>query len=167
METRTYSRVNKNGGLIEFSYSALDQDLVDKYTWHINEYGYVYTKIKIEGKWSTRFLHRLIVGAVNGILVDHKDQNPLNNTRSNLRECSVGENLCNRGKTSKNTSGYKGVFLDGRDGVWYSRISMCGSNKYLGRFYCKHLAALSYNKAAVKYHGAFACVNEVKDEDLL
>ena len=41
--------------------------------------------------------------------VDHIDENKANNNVKNLRWATASENLYNKGKTKKNTSGYKGV----------------------------------------------------------
>lgn len=49
-------------------------------------------------------------------LIDHKDHNPLNNCKSNLKICeTVSDNNVNQKLSTKNTSGITGVsFLRGR-----------------------------------------------------
>lgn len=49
-----------------------------------------------DGKQSTMFLHHAVIGfPLNGFVVDHIDNNPMNNRRSNLRLVSHRENLSN------------------------------------------------------------------------
>lgn len=43
------------------------------------------------------------------IVVDHKDGNPLNNTKANLRICTQSENTLNKSFIGNNTSGFIGV----------------------------------------------------------
>ena len=154
METRTYHRINKNGGTVKFLYSACDEELVQSHKWYIAD-GYVLSRIA--GRMVR--LHRLLLNLPKDKLIDHIDGNPLNNTRPNLRECSNAENLMNKGKYANNKSGYKGVIWHKRDKVWHSCIRSSGKLKHLGVYRCKHLAALAYNKAAIKYHGEFAHLN--------
>src|ERR1043166_6240319 len=66
-------------------------------------------------------LHRVIMKAKPGQIVDHIDGNGLNNRRSNLRFCTSAENSWN----SKNRSGsskYRGVCWDKRRGLWQASI---------------------------------------------
>jgi len=88
---------------------AEDYDRVSKYRWNYNN-GAVTTNIDLGGKRTTLKLHRYILGFKKGDpIVDHKNGNPLDNRKSNLRSCTNAENLRNRGKTKNNKSGYKGV----------------------------------------------------------
>jgi len=95
----------------------------------------------------------------NGKLVDHKDENGLNNTKSNLRSCSNAENLSNRGKQRNNTSGYKGVTWDKFTNKWMAQLSSLGKAVHIGRFDSKKEAAEAYDKAALQYFGEFANLN--------
>lgn len=69
-----------------------DYEKVIKLRWHLKrckDNFYVnYTK----GKGKNRiafFLHRFIMNALNSLLeIDHKDKNPLNNQKTNLRLCT-------------------------------------------------------------------------------
>jgi len=109
-------------------------------------------------------LHWAIIGKPKkGFVVDHIDNNPLNNTRSNLRICTPGENAKNSKQIGKNnTSGYKGVKWDKARNKWMASIMVEYRNKFLGRFESKEKAAICYNKAAKKYFGAFAKLNIIK-----
>ncbi len=73
-----------------------DYELVSKYSWHLRD-GYAVTKMKRpDGKRVTLQMHRLVMGTTDPyVIVDHKDQNRLNNVRSNLREVTPKENANN------------------------------------------------------------------------
>ncbi len=73
-----------------------DYELVSKYSWHYRD-GYAVTKTRLpNGKRVTIQMHRLITGTTDPfILVDHRDQNRLNNVRSNLREVTPKQNANN------------------------------------------------------------------------
>ena len=103
------------------------------------------------------YLHRALLGINDGkIFVDHRNKNGLDNRRRNLRSCTHSENLCNRGKTVDNLSGYKGVSFCKRALNWFARIQIHGKKIHLGRFKSAKQAAIAYKKAARKYHGPFA-----------
>ena len=91
--------------------------------------------------------------------IDHKDGNRLNNCKSNLRFCTSAENNRNRGKQKNNKSGYKGVYHASRGSRWVANIRINRKTIYLGTFTNKLDAAKTYNEAAIKYHGEFACLN--------
>jgi hypothetical protein len=55
--------------------------------------------------------------------------------------------------------GYKGVFLDKRDGVYFATIQINNKRKYLDRFKTSLEAAKAYNKACTKLHGTFSRLN--------
>lgn len=114
------------------------------------------------GKGTTQKMHRLILGITDPkIQVDHIDGNGLNNQRSNLRICQQGENSRNRKGNKSATSKYKGVFLHSKNKNWNAQIR-CGSKKiHIGAFNTEDEAALAYNEAAIKHHGAFAKLNIV------
>lgn len=69
------------------------------------------------------YLHRFLMNLKIGdkLIVDHKDRNPLNNQKSNLRICTQVENLQNKGMQSNNTSGVTGVIWSKRAKLWIAR----------------------------------------------
>jgi AP2 domain/HNH endonuclease len=105
------------------------------------------------------FMHRQILGVSGGCYVDHINGDSLDNRRANLRPCTTSQNICNRGKTRKNTSGFKGVSWRKADRRWTASIRLRGQDYYLGHFPTPLHAALAYDKAARELHGEFAKPN--------
>lgn len=93
---------------------------------------------------------------------DHINRNRLDNRRCNLRPVTLSQNNCNRGIPSNNTSGYKGVWFDKCRGKWRGDIRVSGKKISLGYHDDPKEAVKAYNEAALKYHGEFAVLNEIK-----
>lgn len=109
-------------------------------------------------------LHRHLLNTPEGFDTDHINGNKLDNRRSNLRIASRSQNLMNRGKTSNNKSGFKGVCWNKYRQKWHAQITKPDKKKHLGYFTDKNEAAKAYNKASLKYHGEFAYQNIIKGE---
>jgi hypothetical protein len=103
-------------------------------------------------------MHRQIMGFPEGYLVDHIDQDGLNNQRTNLRNTTVAKNNMNRGIGRRNTSGFKGVTKSGNR--WTASITVDRRTIYLGTFDTPFEASAAYNKGALQYHGEYASLNE-------
>lgn len=112
-----------------------------------------------KGNGKPILIHRLILGVADGEIVDHKDRNPLNNTRGNLRICSQMQNMRNRGIARHNKCGLKGVYADERRRRWRAEIRVDRRRICLGSYATKELAAEAYDRAAIRYHGEFAVTN--------
>lgn len=102
-------------------------------------------------------LHRWIVGAPPGQMVDHRDGNPLNNRRSNLRLTDNGGNQANR-RAVRTRTHIKGVTVH-RSGRFQAQVKREGVNRYLGLFDCPVKAGYAYARAAKKLSGEFAYSN--------
>jgi hypothetical protein len=87
---------------------------------------------------------------------DHKDCNPFNNRKENLRPATKSQNATNRSKQSNNTSGVVGVYWHNRDQIWGARIGVNKKNIHLGYFVDKENAIKARLNAEVKYFGEFA-----------
>lgn len=115
----------------------------------------------VNGKRPTQTLHRLILSRMLGREltckeeVDHRDCNPLNNRRSNLRLATKSQNMMNRGRFSSNTSGFKGV-TKRATGKWRARIQVNGLREHIGDFDTPEEAYAAYCEAAKEKHGKYA-----------
>jgi len=100
--------------------------------------GYLMVKLSINAIGRSWTVHQLVAMAfLNHIpcghktVVDHIDNNKLNNRADNLQLISQRENCC---KDSKNKqSQYTGVYKR-NDNNWWSMIMIGGKQKYLGTF---------------------------------
>lgn len=143
-----------------------DYENVARYNWYMSSAGYACRNLwlKGQGRATTVYLHRVVMQPPQGITVDHKNGDRLDNRRSNLRLATVGENRRNSGLRSNNTSGYAGVHLFKQkvNNRWQARIAdPSGKRIGLGFFATPEEAASAWNEAASSYYGEFARLNEI------
>jgi len=108
-------------------------------------------------------LHRVILGlSKTDPRVDHKNRNPLDNRKENLRLCNARQNSANSLMSKTNTSGYKGVSWSKDHRKWVARIRDNGIYKCLGYFEHPLDAAKAYDKRAKEVYGEFyhSTINE-------
>ena len=113
----------------------------------------------------TIFMHRFIMGAGVGQVVDHIDADGLNNQKYNLRICTALGNNRNSTKQGGTTSKYKGVSYHKKSQKWQVQI-VCGTRNdgkrntvFLGHYISEEEAATMYDFAAKFYFGEFAKCN--------
>lgn len=162
----------KEGGLVKIPLTRgmwaivdeADYQLVKDHKWNVQKSPctfYARCRSKKDGVWQTIMMHRLILKPWFKNEVDHKDGNGLNNTRSNIRECTGSQNQMNR--IHKNATGFRGVTPRHCSFVAYIRI--LGKKTWLGTFKTALDAAKAYNAAAIKHHGEFAGLNPIPESD--
>lgn len=105
-------------------------------------------------------MHNLIMPPSDGLVVDHKNGNGLDNRRSNLRLCTPTQNQWNRRKHKPTTSQFKGVRQDKGRSSWRAQIVVHGERIHLGSFSSEREAALQYDRSARIFFGTFAMTNE-------
>lgn len=136
-----------------------DYEELARHAWHVKEDKgrfYAARSVKTGKTVKTIRMHRQILGVTGSVLVDHRDGDGLNNTRSNLRAADHQQNAHNRKGARGSKSGLKGAFLDGKQ--WRSQIKVAGKMIPLGRYATAEEAAAAYTAAAIRYHGEFARV---------
>lgn len=100
------------------------------------------------------FMHELLGGN------EHKNRNSLDNRRCNLRPATKKQNNCNKGLSSRNKSGYKGVSRARNKWVVYIEDS------WVGGFDIITDAARAYDREAVKRFGEFAWLNFPEERNI-
>ncbi len=111
-------------------------------------------------KANPKTLHRLIVGAKPGDLIDHKNGEKLDCRRDNLRKATYSENGHNKHKKPNTSSKYIGV---SKTGGAYFGVEICqdGKRYYGGCYKQENVAAWSYDQLATMLYGAFAKLSNV------
>lgn len=120
------------------NFAVVDNEDYDKLMtmggWYKDRRGYAITDKIINGKRTIIDMHRLLHKPVKGFIVDHIDQNKLNNQKSNLRDATKSINALNSGMWSHNKSGYKGVCWSKQAKKWRTSINIDGKQYHLGYF---------------------------------
>lgn len=107
-----------------------DYNLVKEYKWYLDDMGYARSS---SNKQNIR-LHQLVFGkASKGMVIDHINQNRLDNRKENLRYLPHRSNLINSGAPVNNTSGIRGVRWDKSRNKWIAYIGM-GERHYVKIF---------------------------------
>lgn len=109
-----------------------------------------------DGRRPCELLHRFILQAPSHLVVDHADRDGLNNTRANLRLCTMEQNIQNSKPRRDNRQGLKGVHFNKKIDRYYATIFASGRSIYLGSFATAEAANDAYRAAALKYFGPFA-----------
>lgn len=142
-----------------------DAHLLREFTWSIDaiqrQYGTVYAVRR--GIRPLRYLHQLIMGEPprEGLVIDHKDRNKLNNRRSNLRWATRSQNRVNSGKPicrASSSTEFKGVRQSGSGFRGYIRRREGGLYR-AAQFDTAEEAARWYDEQALELFGEFACTN--------
>lgn len=106
------------------------------------------------------FLHRvawmMTYGRWPDGFIDHINGNTSDNRISNLRECSMSENICNQKVRSDSGTGMKGVNYRKNDQRYVAYVNKDGKRHYLGSFVNAEDAYSAATKARSDLHGEFA-----------
>jgi len=122
-----------------------DWERVCRRRWALRGIGRYQYVVSHEG----RRMHREIMGAKRGEIVDHINGDTLDNRRCNLRIVTARENCNNRRVRRAGSSGYRGVALLSPSGVWRGYLKGSGPRTvYLGQFEREYDAALAVDLTA-------------------
>lgn len=100
-------------------------------------------------------MHNIIMGTGPRTL-DHINRNSLDNRKSNLRLCTIKQNMWNRKRQKR-----AGIPFRTTQKPWgfEVRLYINGRNKHLGTYQDPELAGKIADIHALKYHGEFASTN--------
>lgn len=102
-------------------------------------------------------LHRVIwfikTGEQPGYIIDHKNRNRLDNSWSNLRLVTFSQSSINTKISTKNTSGYKGVYFRKNRNSFVARIGSGKDRKIIGHYKTAYAAGLAYDFEAYNRYG--------------
>lgn len=127
-----------------------DYERVMNHAWHVTKNGYA--SAMIGGKLVT--LHRFIMDARPGQMIDHVSGDRLDNRRSNLRFATQQQNAVNS-RTCR--SGYKGVARSGKK--WVASVAPNRTYIHIGSFDTEVEAAYMYDQFALAVYGEYARLN--------
>ncbi len=123
----TFTIRNKSGEIhAQFVVDKEDFDFATGYTWDVLKNGYVHTRSR-GGRFNSKniYLHRALVEAGKGEVVDHVNRDKMDNRRANLRKCTASQNQHNRDKYKNNTSGHNGISIL-PSGSWKVDLQVAG-----------------------------------------
>jgi len=118
--------------------------------------GYIRIKINAFPYPAHRLAWLYVHGEWPSTVVDHIDNDKLNNRISNLRLATHSQNCANQKRRITNKSGFKGVSLKTGLDRWQAVFRREGKNHYLGSFKTKEEAYAVYCDAISKVDGEFA-----------
>lgn len=137
-----------------------DYPFLKRFTWHIyprRKVFYCCTVMRFDGRSKLVGIGRLIMG-MPYLYVDHRNRNPLDNQKKNLRLCSASENAMNSKKAKTNKYGYRGVGK-ARTGNFFCNINANGKRLKFGGFKTAEEAARKYDEISKELHGDFGIRN--------
>jgi hypothetical protein len=135
-----------------------DFERLSKRSWCFGDNGYAHRRLN---KAKKIYMHREIADHLGLVgRIDHVNGRRCDNRRENLRAATHQQNQWNQKVRRSNASGFKGVFWRADRSKWYAHITVDRKSHYLGYYSTAEEAAKAYNRAAEKYFGEFARVNE-------
>lgn len=149
----------KNGSAFECLFDEEDAELVNQSTWHISQ-GYAVRAL------DSKPIHRVVMNVTDPmIIVDHINNNRMDNRRINLRIISRRLNAQNRTKKLNCSSQFIGVSWATSKKKWVSACNT-GNRKNMSEQYdIEEHAAFAYNLMAKETLGPDAKINEISKPD--
>lgn len=136
-----------------FIFDKEDFDKIKDFCWFENDQGYA---VSHDSNGKNIRQHRLIINPKNNEIIDHKNQNRLDNRKTNLRIADKQTNGINRPCNSNNQVGVKGVNLNSTKKKYTARIMKDGRTIHLGSFETIEEAAKARRDKEKELFGEFA-----------
>jgi hypothetical protein len=96
--------------------------------------GYIHIGVNKKTYMAHRLAWLYVYGGVIPNFIDHINRNPTDNSIINLRLATHSQNQQNTKVSSRNKSGYKGVFKVNRKSPWKVQITIDGKQIHVGSF---------------------------------
>ena len=145
---------------------AEDFETLNKYKWNAVRNGQNFYAQRYGGKCGQNQvkggikMHREIMKMPQSWVVDHINQNSLDNRKANLRLATREQNSWNIRKVrGKKSSQCKGVSYCKRDKRWAAYITYRKKHIFIGRFDDEQAAAKAYDEKAKELFGQYAYLN--------
>lgn len=137
-----------------------DEEFFRQYKWHISStqgaHRYVCSRMGHGRGFVPVKLHRVLLNALSGQIVDHRNRDTLDNRRGNLRFATVSQNAANRRTACK--SGFLGVAVSG-SGKFYGRVTLADVPYDTAPYRTAEEAARARDALALLHFGEFAALN--------
>lgn len=149
-----------------------DYEELMQYNWHAYKHRNTYYAIRnvelYPGARTTVKMHRQIMRALPGEIIDHKNGKGLDCQRENLRIATSSQNAANKRAMVGSTSRFKGVSWHKQHGKWYSCIYSKDKKKhvFIGLYDDEAEAAKAYDRKAIELFGEFAKLNFPQHQDV-
>ena len=138
---------------------------INKYKWY-KANGYAKSLICNKNVLLHRYIWLVLLNnnIPKGYVIDHIDNNRLNNEISNLRILTRSENARNRIKKTDSTSKFYGVSFRKTKNEWVAQITYLGVKKIV-RYKIEEHAAYQYNLWCIEYNLLGAKLNDIRMPD--
>jgi hypothetical protein len=141
------------------AYAKVDDDdykILSQRNWYLTDQGYAKRRQSLGHKKSMLvMMHRVIMRAEKGTLLDHKNHDRLDNRKTNLRFCTKTQNNLNRPKRRDNTSGSKNVYWSKANQRWFIKTKVGGKEYRSPNLPSKKEAIRASKKFITKIHGEY------------
>lgn len=107
----------------------------------------------------TLYMASIICPVAPGMVLDHKDCNPLNNQRSNLRQATYRGNVLNSRARQNNKTGVKGVHWSEPKQRYIVQATVNGKRKWIGAYKNLEEAAKVSERTIKELYGKYARFN--------
>ena len=154
-EVKDYVKIDPDTGKLFWKKSTGIIDFTGKEITHINHAGYICFRFKGKMLRGHRVAWYLYHGEWPKGIIDHINQNKLDNRLKNLRVCCQKGNQANRKATR--ADGLKGITRHRKK--WAAGITKDYKRIYLGLYNSKEEAAKAYDEAAKQLFGEYARLN--------
>lgn len=148
----SYFITTTNGSRVQFSENDVLTALANTWTEASDGYAKRYYEKNVNGqrkRW-VKYFHREVMKAKDSEIIDHINQDKLDNRKENLRVASKDLNALNSSK-ARGSINYRGVIFNKQAKKYQARITIDKKTKHLGFFTTAEEAGKAYLRAQKEY----------------